>query len=64
MGGLMVRGYVQQSYYNNEENYMKGYVHRLITIGTPHFGAPLSKILHDFQMKSIAMIAPLTYLHQ
>ena len=28
---------------------MKGYVHRLITIGTPHFGAPLSKILHDFQ---------------
>ena len=28
---------------------MKGYVHRLITIGTPHFGAPLSKILHGFQ---------------
>ena len=49
IGGLMVRGYVQQSYYNNEENYMKGYVHRLITIGTPHFGAPLSKILHGFQ---------------
>jgi hypothetical protein len=26
---------------------MKGSIHRLITIGTPHFGGPLSKFLHD-----------------
>jgi pimeloyl-ACP methyl ester carboxylesterase len=48
MGGLMARGYIQQAYYKNENNYMEGYVHRLITIGTPHDGAPLAKILHDF----------------
>ena len=57
MGGLMSRGYSQQSYYKNENNYMEGYIHRLITIGTPHYGAPLSKILHNVQvMKCIALI--------
>jgi pimeloyl-ACP methyl ester carboxylesterase len=45
MGGLMARGFVQQPDYKNITNYMKGYIHRLITIGTPHFGAPLSKFL-------------------
>lgn len=48
MGGLIARGYIQQPYYKNENNYMKGYIHRLITIGTPHYGAPLSTILHNF----------------
>jgi pimeloyl-ACP methyl ester carboxylesterase len=47
MGGLMARGFVQQPDYKGKENYMKGSIHRLITIGTPHFGAPLSKILYD-----------------
>jgi pimeloyl-ACP methyl ester carboxylesterase len=46
MGGLMARGFVQQSDYKGKENYMKGSIHRLITIGTPHFGGPLSKLLH------------------
>jgi len=45
MGGLMARGFTQQSDYYNKSNYMKGYIHRLITIGTPHFGAPLSEFL-------------------
>lgn len=26
---------------------MKGYIHRLITIGTPQFGVPLEKTLYD-----------------
>jgi hypothetical protein len=47
MGGLMARGFVQQSDYKRKENYMKGSIHRLITIGTPHFGGPLSKFLYD-----------------
>jgi hypothetical protein len=47
MGGLMARGFTQQSDYKNENNSMKGYIHRLITIGTPHFGAQLAKILYD-----------------
>ena len=47
MGGLMARGFVQQPDYKGKENYMKGSLHRLITIGTPHFGGPLSKFLYD-----------------
>ena len=47
MGGLMARGFTQQSDYKNDDNNMKGYIHRLITIGTPHFGAQLAGILYD-----------------
>lgn len=47
MGGLMARGFVQQSDYESKTNYMKGSIHRLVTIGTPHFGAHLSEILYD-----------------
>jgi pimeloyl-ACP methyl ester carboxylesterase len=47
MGGLMARGFVQQPDYKRKENYMKGSIHCLITIGTPHFGGPLSKFLYD-----------------
>jgi pimeloyl-ACP methyl ester carboxylesterase len=41
MGGLMARGFVQQPDYKLSDNFMKGSIHRLITIGTPHFGGPL-----------------------
>jgi triacylglycerol esterase/lipase EstA (alpha/beta hydrolase family) len=47
MGGLMARGFVQQRDYKRKDNFMKGSIHRLITIGTPHFGGPLSKFLYD-----------------
>ena len=47
MGGLMARGFVQQDDYKRKENYMRGSIHRLITIGTPHLGGPLSKFLYD-----------------
>ena len=43
MGGLMARGFTQQSGYKNDDNNMKGYIHRLITIGTPHFGGTISR---------------------
>jgi hypothetical protein len=46
MGGLMARGFVQQPDYKKKKNYMKGSIHRLITIGTPHFGGPLSEFVH------------------
>jgi hypothetical protein len=32
---------------NSSPIYMKGSIRRLITIGTPHFGGPLAKFLHD-----------------
>jgi hypothetical protein len=47
LGGLMARGFVHQPDYKGKETYMKGSIHRLITIGTPHFGGPLSKFLYD-----------------
>jgi pimeloyl-ACP methyl ester carboxylesterase len=47
MGGLMARGFVQQSDYLKQDNFMKGSIHRLITIGTPHLGGSLSKFLYD-----------------
>jgi pimeloyl-ACP methyl ester carboxylesterase len=47
MGGLMARGFVQQSDYKRKENYMKGSIHRLITIGTPHFEGPLAEFLYQ-----------------
>jgi len=46
MGGLMARGFVQQPHYKRKDNYMKGSIHRLITIGTPHFGGHLSEFLY------------------
>jgi hypothetical protein len=48
MEGLMARGFVQQSDYKEPDNFMKGSIHRFITIGTPHFGGNLSKILDDY----------------
>jgi pimeloyl-ACP methyl ester carboxylesterase len=47
MGGLMARGFVQQPDYKGKGNYMKGSIHRLITIGTPHLGGPLSRYLQE-----------------
>ena len=46
MGGLIARGLCQQNGYKAKENYMKGQIRRLITIGIPHFGAGLSGILY------------------
>jgi pimeloyl-ACP methyl ester carboxylesterase len=46
MGGLIARGLCQQNGYIAKANYMKGQIRRLITIGTPHFGAGLAGILY------------------
>jgi len=46
MGGLMARGFVQQPDYKRKDNFMKGSIHRLITIGTPHFGGHLSEFVY------------------
>ena len=49
LGGLIARGFVQQSGYIDEDNYFQGYIHRLITIGTPHYVAHLADILFDYR---------------
>jgi len=45
MGGLLSRGFIQQPDYKNINNFKQGYIHRLITIGTPHFGGHLAGFL-------------------
>ena len=49
MGGLMARGFIQQPDYKSPNNFMQGYVHHLITIGTPHYGGQLATILINNQ---------------
>jgi triacylglycerol esterase/lipase EstA (alpha/beta hydrolase family) len=38
-GGLMARVFAQQQHYKDLSNYLEGCINRLVTIGTPHFGA-------------------------
>ncbi len=42
MGGDIARTMVGISFFQNNNNYGNGYVHKLITIGTPHQGSPLA----------------------
>jgi pimeloyl-ACP methyl ester carboxylesterase len=45
LGGLMTRSLMQNTNYVVAENFFEGFVHRFITIGTPHFGSPLGPLL-------------------
>jgi triacylglycerol esterase/lipase EstA (alpha/beta hydrolase family) len=47
MGGNVTRALPQVMGYADQETYMAGYVHKLITIDTPHLGSPLAAALHD-----------------
>ncbi len=46
LGGLMTRSLSQQSSFLTQSNYYEGYVHKLITLGTPHRGSPLGPELY------------------
>lgn len=47
LGGLMARSFSQWNSQNVRlANYEKGYVHKLITLGTPHIGSPLGPLLY------------------
>lgn len=58
MGGLMTRGYIQQQVTMNRwkrpDNYMNGYIRKLITIGTPHLGSSLAALLYGYRDAPIA----------
>jgi pimeloyl-ACP methyl ester carboxylesterase len=56
MGGLMARGFVQQSDYLKQDNFMKGSIHRLITIGTPHCEDPCQNSYMIIVMIGIALM--------
>lgn len=42
MGGMVSRSLVGLQAYANKESFGQGSVHKLITIGTPHFGTPIA----------------------
>jgi pimeloyl-ACP methyl ester carboxylesterase len=55
MGGLVTRGDAARSDFRRRDNYSRGDIRKLITIGTPHFGSPLAAYLVDHKVyKSIA----------
>ncbi len=56
LGGLMTRSLSQQSSFLEQRNYYKGFVHKLITMGTPHRGSPFGPELYKFKDS-------LTYYH-
>lgn len=45
LGGLVSRALVKRPFYSNTFNYAKGYVHKLITLDTPHLGSELATAL-------------------
>lgn len=46
MGGLIARGYIQN--YNNHQK-----IHKIITIGTPHYGSAIAKYLYHTPFRFI-----------
>jgi len=50
LGGLMARSFSQQgASFLKSDNYNSGYIHRLITLGTPHKGSALGPAFYDNQ---------------
>jgi hypothetical protein len=45
LGGLVSRGLVTRRFYTNNLNYNAGYIHKLITLDTPHLGSELATAL-------------------
>jgi pimeloyl-ACP methyl ester carboxylesterase len=48
MGGLLGRLYGQSAFYKRKANYMKGAIHKLITLDTPHCGSFLAGWVNPF----------------
>ncbi|HVS93329.1 MAG TPA: T9SS type A sorting domain-containing protein [Mucilaginibacter sp.] len=46
LGGLQIRNFSQDPAFIMPLNYNKGFIHKLITIGTPHLGSMLGPILY------------------
>ncbi len=49
LGGLMARGATLLPGFYNAQNNNQGYIHKLITLGTPHRGTPLGPLLYAHQ---------------
>lgn len=59
LGGLQVRSFSQRDEdFLHRDNFKKGYVHKLITIGTPHRGSPFGPELYDHSNDLVRLPSP------
>jgi gliding motility-associated-like protein len=59
LGGLMARSFSQQGpFFFTKENYKHGYIHKLITLGTPTKGSPLGPLLYNNQNEILHLPLP------
>jgi len=63
LGGLMTRSLSQQPEFISIKNYYKGYVHKLITLGTPHKGSPFGPLLWNNKDKIASLHSPTTTVY-
>jgi len=56
MGGILTRELGMWPHYANLDNFYSGYVHRLITIGTPHLGSKASNYIVNFATGSVGAL--------
>jgi len=47
MGGLIVRNMAKYPLFLNGTNYRQGYIHKLVTLDTPHLGSQFADILYN-----------------
>ncbi|MBX2920706.1 MAG: T9SS type A sorting domain-containing protein [Chitinophagaceae bacterium] len=59
LGGLMARSFTQTKPNFSKRNFKQGYVHKLITIGTPHSGSPFGPAVYNLGTK-IRIPSPLS----
>lgn len=55
LGGLMTRSLAQDPVFTNQKNFYKGYIHRFITLGTPHLGSPLGPLLWNSSQNAVRL---------
>jgi pimeloyl-ACP methyl ester carboxylesterase len=56
LGGLMSKSLMLQPDFATGANFNKGWIHRLVTIGTPHAGSPLGPLLWARKDSSIGIL--------
>ncbi|HEX2535878.1 MAG TPA: PKD domain-containing protein [Chitinophagaceae bacterium] len=49
LGGLHTKAFAQQFFNKANNNFNQGYVHKLVTLGTPHKGSPLGPLLYNME---------------
>lgn len=61
LGGLVTRSWSQSTTaFRQQDNYFKGYIHKFITLGTPHRGSPLGPVLWNAVNNTLYLPGPIS----